>query len=123
MADDLYPGPTDEVPSEARAQEMAVADARDAVERVRRWDGEQAAMPLTSEYGDLWFQLRQQNSRVDWPEPLRTIYLDAFRDALAAENVAYVLDAEMRAYAVDGGRWERDPGATTGWTRRGDQTQ
>ena len=120
MTDDLYPGPTDEVPSEARAKEMAAADARDAVERVRRWDGEQAAMPLTSEYGDSWFQLRQQNSRVDWPEPLRTIYLDAFRHYLTAENVAYVLDATLRAYVVDGERWERNPDADAGWTPRDD---
>ena len=52
MTDDLYPGPTGEVPGEDRVKEMAAADARNAVERVRRWRDEQAAMPLTSEYGD-----------------------------------------------------------------------
>jgi hypothetical protein len=31
MADDLYPGPTGEIPSEDRAKAMAVGDARDVV--------------------------------------------------------------------------------------------
>jgi hypothetical protein len=106
VADDLYPGPTSEIPSEDRAKEMAVADAQDAVERVRRWGGEQAAMPLTSDYGDTWFQLRQQNSEVDWPPSVIASYLDGLCERLAAENVVYVAGILGGAYVVDCKLWE-----------------
>ncbi len=134
MTDDLYPGPTSEVPTEGRAKEMAAADARDAAQKLREvWgNSAEAAISLTGDYGaKTWFQLRQENSAVPWPEDVRPIYLDAFCDHLAAEKVAYLVTHEGGiAHIVDCERWEHPtlrPGTITrvdnpnaGWTARGD---
>lgn len=90
MADDPYPALTEEVPSKGRAEEMAVADAKQAL----RWlpedwrDSEQTEWPLTGEYVDTWIN-RRLPTMADWPEHLETFYMDTVKAHMDAEGIIW----------------------------------
>jgi hypothetical protein len=96
VADDPYPALTEEAPSKGRAEEMAVADAKQAVRWLpENWrDSEQTEWPLTGEYVDTWVN-RRLRTMTDWPEPLKMIYEDTFKAHMERENVPFALRASL----------------------------
>lgn len=94
MADDPYPALTDAVPSESRAREMAVADAKQAARWLEKeWsdsDPARAEWPLTGEYVDTWIN-RRLRTMAKWSEPLKTLYMDAVKSQLDAEGITWCL--------------------------------
>jgi hypothetical protein len=90
VADDPYPALTQEVPSKGGAEEMALADAKQAVRGLSEdWrDSARTEWPLTGEYVDTWIN-RRLPTMADWPECLKTFYMDAVKAHLDAEGVKW----------------------------------